>query len=120
MGLVEEIKNALELEVRPSEEPDKYFEAVFESKDLDKLLDLVRKQIGESVKSPGRYATFPKNVGELVNSMGGLRIEQSFYFKQEPNGEYIYVALWPWQTNPSKTTLKIGKGSFPVPSLKKT
>ncbi len=113
MELVDEIKKAMELaEIRSSEDPDKYFEAVFRAKDLDTLLSLLRKNIGESLKSPGKGVRFSKDIDELVDNMGGLRPEQSFYFRQEANGEYIYAALWPWQSDPSQITLKIGKGCF--------
>ena len=114
MKLADEIKKAVELEVRPSETGDNYFEAVLQSKDLNALLSILGQHVGDSLKSPGKRVKFPKNVNKLVDSIGGLRPDQSFYFKQETNGEYIYVALWPWQSDPSKTTLKIGTGQFPV------
>jgi hypothetical protein len=112
MKLVDEIKNALELEQRTPEDSEKYFEAVFQSKDTDALCAILKKHLGESLKPPGKGAKFPKEVGMLVDNIGGLRSEQSFYFKQEPGGEYIYAALWPWQSDLSKTTLKIGMDRF--------
>ena len=114
MKLADEIKKAIELEVRPSEGEDNYFEAVLQSKDLDALLPILGQYVGNSMKSPGKRAKFPRDINKLVNSIGGLRPEQSFYFKQDDNGEYTYVALWPWQSDPSKITLKIGTGHFPV------
>jgi len=110
MKVAEEIKGAIELDIRPFSDPDKYFEAVFQAKDLDTLAAIVRNNVGEPLKPPGKRAKLPKNVTALVSNIGGLRIEQSFYFKQEENGEYIYVALWPWQSDSSKITVKIGKG----------
>ena len=114
MKLADEIKKVVQLEVRPSETEDNYFEAVFQSKDLDALLSVIREHVGDSIKSPGKRAKFPKDINKLVNSIGGLRPDQSFYFKQEPSGEYVYAALWPWQSDPSRITLKIGTGHLPA------
>ena len=114
MQLVDKIKKTLEfVEVRPSDDPDRYFEAVLESKDLDRLVSIVKENY-ESLKSPGKRVKLSKNINELVDNIGGLRPEQSFYFKQEAGGEYTYVALWPWQSDNSKITLKVGKGHFPA------
>ena len=49
-----------------------------------------------------------KKIQKIVDLIGGLRREQSFYVKDEGADKYMYVALWPWQSNPSKTTIKIG------------
>lgn len=113
MKLVDEIKEALELEVRKSSDADGYFEAVFQSKDLDTLSTIVKNTAGEPLKPPAKRVKFAKHVQEVVDLIGGVRREQSFYLKEEANGEYIYVALWPWESDLSKITLKIGKGTFP-------
>ena len=113
MRLVEEIKKMMELEVRQSpEEVDFNFEAVFKSEDLDKLLMILRNNIGEPLKPPRIQAKLSKDAREIIDLMGGIRYEQSFYLKQEANGEYLCVALWPWQSDPSRITLKIRRGRF--------
>ena len=113
MKLVEEIKEALELKIRTSPSDDnEYFEAVFQSKDVDTLSALLRKNIGEPLKLPGKGAKVPGYINRLVKNIGTIRREQSFYLKRDENGEYVYVMLWPWQSDPSKITLKIGKGNF--------
>jgi hypothetical protein len=112
MKLIEDIKKALELKVRVSFDADIYFEAVLQSKDLDTLLALLREAIGEPLKPPGKQVRFPKKINKIVELIGGVRREQSFYLKEEADGKYIYVALWPWQSDLSKITLKIGRGRF--------
>ena len=112
MKLVDEIREALELEVRVYSDADSYFEAVFQSKDLDTLASILRNNVGEPLKPPGRNVKFPGHIQKLVDLVGGIRHEQSFYLKEETNGEYMYAALWPWQSDPSKITLKIGRGKF--------
>lgn len=112
MKLIDDIKGAMELEVRTTSDAHEYFEAVFEAKDLDALSSLVKNTLGEPLKPPGKDMRLPRKVQELLDQMGGIRREQSFYLKEEETGEYVYVALWPWQSDPSKITLKLGKGKF--------
>jgi len=112
MKFIDDIRKAIELEVRESSDPAEYFEAVFWSKDLDTLSLLLRDTIGEPLKPPGKKVKIPKHINSIVNLIGGIRPEQSFYIKEEANGEYTYVVLWPWQSDPSRITLKIGIGRF--------
>jgi hypothetical protein len=112
MEVVNNIKNSMELDVRTSTEEREYFEAVFQNKDLNTLSSLLKDTMGEPLKPPGKNVRFPKHVQKLVDAVGGLRREQSFYLKEGQNGEYTYAALWPWQSDPSKITLKIGRGNF--------
>lgn len=112
MKLLEEIKKTMELEVRSPSDTKLLFEAVFQSKDLDKLLELLRKHIGEPLKPPGKRVRFARDVAKIVDSIGGIRTEQSFYIKKEETGEYVWAALWPWQSDPSRITLKINKGNM--------
>jgi hypothetical protein len=39
--------------------------------------------------------------------MGGLRKGQSFFYRLEGH-QVIYAALWPWESDPTKITLKSG------------
>ena len=113
MKLVEEIKKSMELEIRQSpEDVDFNFEAVFESKDLDKLLAILRDNIGEPLKPPRKQAKVSRDAKEVIDLMGGIRYEQSFYLRQEATGEYLCVALWPWQSDSSRITLKVRRGRF--------
>ena len=112
MKLIEDIKGTMELEIRLSPEADLRFEAVFRSEELDILLTLLGKNVGEPIKPLGARVKLPKEAREIVDRMGGMRPEQSFYLKKEPDGNYLYIALWPWQSDPSKITLKIAKGPF--------
>ncbi len=108
MKLVDEIKAALELEVRTTAGAHDYFEAVFMTKDLPKLTGILEKGLGQPLKSPGKDVKFTKEIQKIVDLIGGLRREQSFYAKNEAEGKYLYAALWPWQSNPSRITLKVG------------
>ena len=107
MNLAEEIKKTLKLEIRLTSKGGKYLEAVITLQDLDVLNSLLREHLGPATKISGKEAYFPKKIQELVDSSGGLRIEQSFFYKQDGT-QVIYAAIWPWQSDPNSITLKSG------------
>ena len=112
MKLIEEIKKALELEIRMSPDIELRFEAVFQKKQLDVLLALLGKNVGNPAKALGARVKISREARKIVDQMGGIRPEQSFYLRKESDDEYLYIALWPWQSDPSKITLKIVKSQF--------
>jgi len=107
MNLVEEIEKTLKMEIRLTSEEGKYLEAVITLQDLDMLNSLLREHLGPATKVSGKEVYFPTKIQELVDSLGGLRIEQSFFYKQDGT-QVIYAAIWPWQSDPNRITLKSG------------
>jgi hypothetical protein len=107
MNLVGEIEKTLKMEIRLTSEEGKYLEAVITLQDLDELNSLLREHLGPATKVSGKEVYFPTKIQELVDSLGGLRIEQSFFYKQDGT-QVIYAAIWPWQSDPNRITLKSG------------
>ena len=107
MNLIEEIKKTVRMEIRPTSRGTEYFEAVITLEDLEVLHSLLRKHLGPATKESGKEASLSKKIQELVDSLGGLRIEQSFFYKQDGK-QVIYAALWPWRSDPNRITLKSG------------
>jgi len=107
LSLVKEVKNTLKMEIRPTSKGGKYLEAVITLQDLDVLNSLLREHLGPATKVSGKEVYFPTTIQELVDSLGGLRIEQSFFYKQEGT-QVIYAAIWPWQSDPNRITFKSG------------
>jgi hypothetical protein len=107
MNMIEEIKKTLKMEIRPNSQELEYLEAVLHKKDLDLLHPLLRRHLGPPAKEPWENATMPKEIQKLVDSLGGLRNEQSFFYRQDGH-QVIYAAIWPWESDPNKVTLKSG------------
>ena len=105
MTLFEEIKKSVSMEIRVDSKD--YLEAVVTREGLDLLLPVLTKYFGSAAKGPGQEADFPPSIVKLVASLGSLRLEQSFYYKEEKN-RVVFAALWPWGSNPDKITLKFG------------
>jgi hypothetical protein len=107
MDLIEELKDTIRMEIRPNSQGCEYLEAVISKQDLELLHSLLKKHLGPAAKEPGKGANLSKEIQGVVDALGGLRNEQSFFYKQK-GGEVIYAALWPWGSNPNKITLKAG------------
>jgi hypothetical protein len=107
MNLSEEMKKTLKMEIRLTSKEGKYLEAVITLEELDALNSLLKERLGPATKVSGREVYFPTKIQELVDSLGGLRIEQSFFYRQD-GAEVIYAAIWPWQSDPNRITLKSG------------
>jgi hypothetical protein len=108
MHMLEEIKETLWIEIRPNSKGLEYLEGVIYKKDLELLNSLLKKYLGPAVKEPGKEPVLPKEIQKIVDALGGVRNEQSFFYRQEGN-KVIYASIWPWASNPDKITLKCGE-----------
>jgi hypothetical protein len=106
-NLIKEVRRIPGIEIRPSSKEPEYFEAVINKGDLELLLSLLRKHLGPAAKEPGQEVKLPIEIQRGVNAWGGLRIEQSFFYRKEGK-QVIFATLWPWVSNPDKITLKSG------------
>jgi len=107
MDLIEELKGTLKMEMRSDSQELEYLEAVLQKEDLKLLHSLLRKHLGPAAKECREETNLPEAIQKLIDSLGGLRNEQSFFYRQEGH-QIIYAAIWPWQSNPNKITLKSG------------
>jgi len=107
MNLIEEIKKNLKMEIRPGSKGNDYLEAVVGRKNIESLQSILIKYLGTAAKQAGKEAKFPEEIQRMVDALGGLRIEQSFFYKKE-GSKVAYAALWPWESDPENITLKSG------------
>jgi len=107
VDMIEELKGTLKMEMRSDSQDMEYLEAVLQKEDLELLYSLLRKHLGPAAKECGEETNLPEGIQGLVDYLGGLRNEQSFFYKQEGH-QIIYAAIWPWQSDPNKITLKSG------------
>jgi len=107
MDMIEEIKETLTMEIRPNSKGLEYLEAVVNKKDLELLNSLLKKYLGLAAKESGKKVNLPREIQKIVDSLGGLRNKQSFFYKQDGN-KVMYAAIWPWESIPDKITLKSG------------
>ena len=82
MNLIEELRSTLRMEVRGNSRGNEYLEAVIRRDDLELLQPLLTKHFGLAAKEPGKQAALPVEIQGLVDSMGGLRVEQAFLLQR--------------------------------------
>jgi hypothetical protein len=107
MDMIEEIKKTFRIEIRSNSRGSEYLEAVMNTKDIESVRSLIKRYLGSAAKEKGKDANLPKEIEKFVDSLGGLRKEQSFFYRQDGH-QVVYAAIWPWQSNPDKITLKSG------------
>ena len=109
--MIEEIRNSLRMDIRASSQGLEYLDAVIQRSNLQFLTFLLMKHLGPAAREPGTEGALPKGIQSLLDSMGGLQANQSFYYKQGKDGSVVFALLWPWASDPEKITLKAGNGS---------
>ncbi len=107
MNVIEEIKKTLKMEVRSNSRGKEYLEAVVDRKDLKSLQSILIRHLGAAAKELGKEMKLPDEIQRKADAVGGLRIEQSFFYKRAKS-TVTFAALWPWESNPEKITLKSG------------
>jgi hypothetical protein len=107
MNMIKEIKDMVRMEIRSNSQGMEYLEGVIHTKDLELLNSLLKKHLGSPAKESGKESNLPKEIQNIVDSFGGLRNEQSFFYRREGH-QVFYAAIWPWQSDPNKNTLKCG------------
>ncbi len=80
--MIEEIRGRFKMEIRPNSQGCEYLEAVIGRDDLELLKSVLMKHLGQAAKEPEREANLPVEIQGLVDSMGGLRVDQYFYYNQ--------------------------------------
>ena len=113
MNMIDEIKETVSMEIRSNSRGSEYLEAVINTKDIELLNSLLKRYLGSAAKEHGKKANLPKEIEELVDSLGGVRKGQSFFYRQDGH-QLIYAALWPWESDPTKITLKSGVSELVV------
>jgi hypothetical protein len=107
MNLIREIKKTVKMDIRATSHGTEYLEAVITLEDLEVLHSLLTRHLGPATKESGKEVSFPQGIRELIDSLGGLRIGQSFFYKQDGR-QVIYAVIWPWKSDPNRLTLKSG------------
>ncbi|MBI2495273.1 MAG: hypothetical protein HYY58_05635 [Candidatus Omnitrophica bacterium] len=97
------------VERRTEPASDRYFEAVLLRQDLDRCCGLLRKVFGQPLKDFGEPVRLEPKVQNAIDLLGGVRFEQClFVVKDETQQAAAYAALWPWASDGTRVTLKVG------------
>lgn len=107
MNFIDELKRSASLQIRPVSRESEYLEAVLASRDLAGVEAVLAKYLGPAHKVPGQEILFDDEMRSIVDQVGGLMIDQTLFYRIDGN-RIQYAMLWPWQSDPSRITLKAG------------
>lgn len=97
------------LEVRTPPEHADRFEAVLSRGDLPKCEDVLVALLGQPVKAFGQPAKLAPAHQNGVNELGGVRGNQCLFLKVVDASMVAYALLWPWESDPMRVTIKVGR-----------
>ena len=93
---------------RSAPSSEDYFEAVVLRHHLPQCVARLSEALGPPAKEFGKEATFGRHVKALAEAIGGVRVDQCLFVKQLESGQLGYATLWPWASDPTRVTLKVG------------
>lgn len=96
------------LERRSAADRLDYLEGVLSRQELKNCHALLTSQFGSVAKDFGQPAKFDKQTTQIVERIGGIWTDQCLFFLKVDGTKAVYAALWPWQSDASKITLKAG------------
>jgi hypothetical protein len=106
--LITSLRTGLSMLVRAAPESGDALEAVFSRQDLDRCVALLSQSFGVPIKTFGQPPALDRELHRVVERLGGIRLEQCLFLKVGEGQEIAYAALWPWASDASRVTLKIG------------
>jgi hypothetical protein len=108
-ALIEAIKTTISLwEVRSSPTATDRLEVVIARRDLDRACELLRDAFGPAAKEFGKPSTLDAAARKVVEQLGGIRQDQCLYLQPSAGAEITYAVLWPWSSDSTRVTLKVG------------
>ncbi len=112
-ALIASVKQAIPLEIRVAPDSNEYLEGVLTRHDLQRCYELLNNAFGTPVKEFGKAAVFEANIQEIVRKLGGIRLDQCLFLQPYGTPQMAYAALWPWASDPTRITLKVGEYNLP-------
>ena len=87
---------------------DEYLEGVLEKEQLNVCAQLLEKALGPPAKPFDSAPNVEERLVPAIKKIGGIRKEQCLYLKALDAQRMGYAVLWPWESDPSQITLKVG------------
>ena len=113
-GLIAELKQTVRfIELRNASATEDVLEAVLLRDHLPRCYDLLAKTLGPPLKAFGEAVAFTPEARRTVDALGGIRMNQCFFLAQQGVKHIAYAALWPWESDPTRLTLKVGLRQVP-------
>lgn len=81
---------------------------VIPSDRVPKLIPVVTELMGAPIKPAGESAIWKNWVDPFFKAVGGCERQQSLWSKPIEAKSALYLAFWPWASEPTRTSLRAG------------
>ena len=106
--LIETLKQSVPFVELRANSTDRYLEAVLLNAHVAGCCETLRQTLGSPVKDFGERVRFERELKQAVERLGGIQIDQCLFFTTGDQGQVAYAMLWPWASDQSRVTLKLG------------
>lgn len=108
-GVIDAIKTTVRCwEIRSAPTATDRLEAVIARPELERVCGLLQEALGPAAKAFGKPVQLEPAAQRVADQLGGIRTDQCLFFKPEANGVSAYAVLWPWTSDTTRVTVKIG------------
>ena len=107
-SLIDSLRSSIPMVIRVAPASGDYLEGVMSRQELQRCCNLLTEAFGQPAKEFGQVTRLEQDLQKLVDQLGGIRLEQCLFLKQDADGQVAYAALWPWASDASRITLKVG------------
>ena len=111
-ALIDSLRSSIPMVIRVAPASGDYLEGVMSRQELQRCYTLLAEAFGQPAKEFGQTTSFQREQQKLIDQLGGIRLDQCLFLKPGADGEVAYAALWPWASDATRVTLKVGVASI--------
>lgn len=108
LSVIRELRSKRRLELRPDDRDKLLYSCVITSANVPQVAEAVQNLMGVPFKPAGTSAVWKNWFDPFVRGIGGIRRNQSLYRKDLPEGSIVYCAFWPWASDPTRVSIRLG------------
>lgn len=109
VALITHVRQTVPMLVRSTSARGDALDGVLARADIARCCELLQEALGAPVKPFDQSAKLPTDVEAWLTRNGGIRKDQCLFLRRGEGQEALYAALWPWASDPTKVTLKVGR-----------
>ena len=106
--LIANLRATIPMLVRTAPASEDYLEGVLSREALQRCYALLSDALGAPVKAFDQPVQLESRLQKVVVNLGGIRTEQCLFLKAGEQERAVYAALWPWASDQTRITLKVG------------
>jgi hypothetical protein len=113
--LVNDLRTRGPLDLRPDRRNPLVYTTVVGATRVGELGTLVAEMLGPAYKPAGESARWKNWFDPFVKSVGGIEAQQTLYRKELEGPFSLYCAFWPWASEPTRCSLRVGLSCLDTP-----